>query len=141
MCVGKGPVLPHILLSSQVIQHLCTFHHLHSYLPPFVIFLFLFPLDSTGEHHECPIRIQPEALVLQYMGESQDATCMFTSTRNARTIAWLGGPVLHHNETTWTPDTHTDWDPSPRCTVFFQRHIICQKPLNFTLYSVYIFIF
>ncbi|XP_051905398.1 titin-like isoform X1 [Hippocampus zosterae] len=89
-----------------------------------------------GEHHECPIRIQPEALVLQYMGESQKATCMFTSTRNARAIAWAGGPVLHHNETTWTPNTHTDWDPSPRCAVFFQSQMICKKPLDFILYKM-----
>ncbi|XP_061158560.1 hemicentin-2 isoform X1 [Syngnathus typhle] len=89
-----------------------------------------------GEHHQCPIRIHPENLVLQYKGESQNATCMFTRSRKSRAIAWHERDPVHLNKTTWTPDTHTDWDPAPRCTAFFQGQKICQKPLKFTLYKM-----
>ncbi|XP_077352432.1 vascular cell adhesion protein 1-like isoform X2 [Festucalex cinctus] len=88
-----------------------------------------------SEHHECPIRIHPETLVLQYKGTSQNATCMFTSSNAPRAMAWLDGHGLPFNETTWTPDTHAGWDSAPLCTAFLQGQIICQKPLNFTLYK------
>ncbi|XP_061556931.1 basement membrane-specific heparan sulfate proteoglycan core protein-like [Phycodurus eques] len=90
--------------------------------------------NFCGEHQECPIRIHPETLVLQYKGESQNATCTFTGSRNVQAIAWHVGQILHRNET-WTPDTNKDWDSVPLCTAFFKGQRTCQKSLNFTLYK------
>ncbi|XP_061605913.1 uncharacterized protein icam3 [Phyllopteryx taeniolatus] len=90
--------------------------------------------NFCGEHQECPIRIHPETLVLQYKGESQNATCTFTGSSNVQAIAWHVGQILHRNET-WTPDTNKDWDSVPLCTAFFKGQRTCQKSLNFTLYK------
>lgn len=40
------------------------------------------------------------------------------------------------NGTSWLADTDQDWDPRPVCTATFNVIGTCQKPLNFTLYSM-----
>ncbi|XP_057717561.1 hemicentin-2-like isoform X2 [Corythoichthys intestinalis] len=87
-----------------------------------------------GERHDCPIRLNPETLVLQYTGESQNVTCSTTGPKGT-VVTWEDMFSLRPNEVTWTPDTHMDWDPAPRCTAVLPDGYFCNKPLNFTLYK------
>ncbi|XP_061905820.1 hemicentin-2-like [Entelurus aequoreus] len=92
---------------------------------------------ADGEAHECPIRIHPEVLVLEYKSHGQNVTCMptlATGSGNDMKTKWLDGRGVHGK--TWSPDTCKDWDPHPVCSAVFQERTICQKDLNFTLYKM-----
>ncbi|XP_061703190.1 uncharacterized protein LOC133515010 isoform X2 [Syngnathoides biaculeatus] len=87
-----------------------------------------------GEDQECPVRIHPETLVLQYKGETQNATCTSAGSRNVQAVGWHLGQIFHHKDA-WTPDTRKDWDSVPFCKAFFKEKRTCQKPLNVILYK------
>ncbi|XP_061761099.1 hemicentin-1-like isoform X2 [Nerophis ophidion] len=92
---------------------------------------------ANGEAHECPIRIDPEVLVLQYKSHGQNVTCVPTlaaGSGNDMKTKWLNGRGVHSQ--TWAPDTCKDWDPHPVCTAVLQEKTICQKHLDFTLYKM-----
>lgn len=90
-----------------------------------------------GAGQECPIEIIPGRMVVQYQDREQRATCNATSTDHphAKEIYWQ---VLHGDKidsSSWSVDTHKDWDPKPVCTAIFNVRGMCQKHLNFTLYK------
>ncbi|XP_010775772.1 hemicentin-1-like isoform X2 [Notothenia coriiceps] len=90
-----------------------------------------------GAWQECPIVITPERMVVQYQDREQLATCNATSTDHPhlKEISWQ---VLHGvkiDSSSWSVDTHKDWDPKPVCTAIFDVQGTCQKHLNFTLYK------
>ncbi|KAL3053555.1 hypothetical protein OYC64_005979 [Pagothenia borchgrevinki] len=90
-----------------------------------------------GAGQECPIEITPERMVVQYQDTEQRATCDATPTDHPHVneIYWQ---VLHGvkiDSSSWSVDTHNDWDPKPVCTAIFKVRGICQKHLNFTLYK------
>ena len=96
-------------------------------------------LHSSGAGQECPIEITPERMVVQYQDTEQRATCDATQTDHPHVIE-IYWQVLHGvkiDGSSWSVDTHNNWDPKPVCTAIFKVRGICQKHLNFTLYSMY----
>ncbi|XP_054616042.1 hemicentin-1-like [Dunckerocampus dactyliophorus] len=92
--------------------------------------------QSDNAPNECPIRIHPETLVLQYKSQGQNVTCTpaFTGSRNDMEVYWFD---RHSNGSmTWSADTHQDWEPHPVCSAVLHGRRMCQKHLNFTLYKM-----
>lgn len=90
-----------------------------------------------GAKQECPVKITPDAMVLQYRSRSQPATCVPTSTNSTDVseIYW----ELHDGGRTvdgiWLADTTEDWDARPVCVATFRGIGTCHKPLDFILYK------
>ncbi|XP_078140645.1 hemicentin-1 [Centroberyx gerrardi] len=88
-----------------------------------------------GAKPECPIKITPDRMVVQYQRENL-ATCTPTSTisSNVKEIYWqfLQGVI---NDSQWFDQSHEDWDPRPVCTATFEGIGTCQKHLDFTMYK------
>lgn len=108
------------------------------------VITFVTPVPcSTGAEQECPIHIRPDRMVLEYRGESENATCQPTpdGDRNLREFHWevQGGNKISGE--IWSPDTHKDWDPRPVCTATFVGRRRCEKKLTFILYSTYLHIY
>ncbi|XP_071389542.1 hemicentin-1 [Centroberyx affinis] len=88
-----------------------------------------------GTKPECPLKITPDRMVVQYQREDL-ATCTPTSTisSNVKEIYWqLPQGVI--NGTQWFDRSHEDWDPRPVCTATFEGIGTCQKHLDFTMYK------
>lgn len=106
---------------------------------PGIIFLVL-TLCSTGATQSCPLEISPEQMLIEYQGESQDATCKPTPdglTNQEGAISWQVQQGIKTNSTSWSADTNNDWDARPVCMGTFTGQGTCQKHLDFTLYSMY----
>uniref|UniRef100_A0A3Q3G6I6 Ig-like domain-containing protein n=1 Tax=Labrus bergylta TaxID=56723 RepID=A0A3Q3G6I6_9LABR len=92
---------------------------------------------STVFYHsaeqECPIEITPDRMVIEYQGRNQNATCKAISNMqgNVKEIYWQG-----NKSSSWSADTHKDWDPKPVCNANFEGIGWCKKRLNFTLYKI-----
>ncbi|XP_077591222.1 hemicentin-2 [Stigmatopora nigra] len=87
-----------------------------------------------GKPLNCPIKLNLETLVLQYLGETQNVTCSTTRPEDTH-VTWQDTSLLISTEVRWTPDTHKDWDLAPVCMAFLPGGDYCMKPLNFTLYK------
>ncbi|XP_054463215.1 hemicentin-1-like [Anoplopoma fimbria] len=90
-----------------------------------------------GARPECPIKITPDRMVVQYQERGQQqATCKPTSADSTHVteIYWeVQGERT--NSKIWFADTDKDWDPQPVCNVTFNVIGPCQKHLDFTLYK------
>nr|XP_020496609.1 uncharacterized protein LOC109989268 [Labrus bergylta] len=86
-----------------------------------------------GAEQECPIEITPDRMVIEYQGRNQNATCKAISNMqgNVKEIYWQG-----NKSSSWSADTHKDWDPKPVCNANFEGIGWCKKRLNFTLYKI-----
>lgn len=89
-----------------------------------------------GAKQECPIEITLDGMVIQYQeARSKKATCKpTTNSSNVKEIYWQDQQGFKTN-TSWTVDTHKDWDLRPDCIGIFQGLGMCKKRLNFTLYK------
>lgn len=89
-----------------------------------------------GAKQECPIKIEPETLVLQYNStERKSAVCQpNTDGSNQISIYWeIHGDI---SDSRWSPNTQRDWDPKPVCHGNFTGIGNCSKTLNYILYKL-----
>ncbi|XP_023135380.2 hemicentin-1 [Amphiprion ocellaris] len=94
-------------------------------------------VNVKGAKLECPIRITPDTMVMQYKSKTQNATCTPTSDSfaNVNKIFWQDLQGKRTDSTVWFADTHKDWNESPVCYANFQGIGTCHKTLNFILYK------
>lgn len=104
-----------------------------------IIFL-PFALRSTGAKQECPIEISPNRMVVGYQGPSQTAKCTKTTGNDAE-MFWQVTSDIRNDSEIWTANTHEDWDAKPFCNATIVGIGNCKKPLDFTLYSMYLGLF
>lgn len=116
------------------------------YLNPLRLFSVLLtlellsPCNGTGPRaeQECPIQITPDRMVVEYKGTAPSATCTPTTMvpgNIEEEIHWEVQGGVQFNSTSWSPNTHEDWDPRPFCTAKFKGIGRCKKDLNFILYK------
>ncbi|CAN9505574.1 unnamed protein product [Ophioblennius macclurei] len=97
-------------------------------------------ITVKGAPPECPIKITPETMVVEYQSTGHHATCepMSTTLSNVLQLYWKDGqnktiPVV--NDIKWLPDTQNGWYSTPACFGKFQGIRNCHKSLKVILYK------
>uniref|UniRef100_A0A8C6L5A7 Ig-like domain-containing protein n=1 Tax=Nothobranchius furzeri TaxID=105023 RepID=A0A8C6L5A7_NOTFU len=100
------------------------------------IILVFFHLPITGAKLECPIKITPDTMVLQYQSRGQSVDCKSTTNEtNVKEIFWTTQQGDTLRSSAWFADTHKDWDPRPVCHGEFRGIGNCSKALHYILYK------
>lgn len=95
-------------------------------------------LCSTGARQECPIKISPEKMVIEFQSKVQNVTCEPTTSgsRNiVKKVSWQLQPGNNTDSAILSVDPCKDWDLQPVCMATFTGIGKCHKALQFTLYS------
>ncbi|KAF7665990.1 hypothetical protein LDENG_00122260 [Lucifuga dentata] len=89
-----------------------------------------------GANIECPVKITPDRMVVQYQGQGLEATCSPTSpeSTNVKEIYWQVSQGIIKGTRLFV-STREDWDPRPVCTATFVGIGTCSKPLDFIIYK------
>lgn len=77
-------------------------------------------------------------MVIRYQSEGQNVTCEPTTSgsRNIEgEVSWQPQPGIRTDSATLPVDPSIDWDLQPVCMATFTGIGMCQKALQFTLYS------
>uniref|UniRef100_A0A1A8DYR2 Ig-like domain-containing protein n=1 Tax=Nothobranchius kadleci TaxID=1051664 RepID=A0A1A8DYR2_NOTKA len=89
-----------------------------------------------GAKLECPIKITPDTMVLQYQSRGQSVDCKSTTNEtNVKEIFWTTQQGDTLRSSAWFADTHKDWDPRPVCHGEFRGIGNCSKALHYILYK------
>lgn len=94
----------------------------------------------NGAPPECPVKITPDTMVVEYQSTGQHAACEATSAGllNVEKIYWK---ITHNDEAIQIEDkqlfldTQNGWDLNPTCFGEFQGIGTCDKNLKFILYK------
>lgn len=91
----------------------------------------------TGVTTECPIDITPERMITSYDSSSVvSCTPKPSAQLNLKEIYWEDKSYFRWGDNHWH---HTgEWDPQPVCFAIFWGLERCKKPLNLTIYSMYL---